>query len=264
MIYTGNAQNPLLKPVTADQADISLENYFASVGSFTFDLFYKKFYNYIQPGTYFRSFTNNGVTRTVQITGPVNGDGAAIKGFEVAYQRFFDFLPAPWSSFGVQANYTHLVNSGIINQNLTTVSGDGSAGTSGGGITTAATHFNNLPLEGLSDDTGNLVLMYEKGSWSGRLAYNWRSEYLVTAHDCCIAFPIWQRAAGFLDGSVHYRVTNNVELGLEGSNLLNTKTILLQQVSGPTDTNPNAAKILLPNAWFQNDRRYEATVRLKY
>ena len=33
------------------------------------------------------------MTRTVQVTGPANGKGAKIKGVEVAYQRFFDFLP---------------------------------------------------------------------------------------------------------------------------------------------------------------------------
>ena len=111
--YTGQAQNPYLKPVTADQVDLSVENYFSSTGSVTFNLFYKKFHDYIQFGNYYRNFTNNGVTREVLMSGPMNGDGASIKGFEIAYQSFFDFLPAPFDGLGIQANYTHLKNSGI-------------------------------------------------------------------------------------------------------------------------------------------------------
>jgi len=264
LIFKGDAQNPALKPVTADQIDLSLENYFASVGSFTFNAFYKKFHDYIQYGNYVRTQEHNGVTREVQMTGPVNGEGASVKGFEVAYQRFFDFLPAPFDGLGVQANYTHLHNTGIVTSNLTNVSGNGGAGTGGGGIQVAASHFNNLPLEGLSDDTYNLIGMYEKGSWSARLAYNWRSAYLVTAADCCIAFPIWQRAAGYLDGRIAYRINSNIEMSLEGSNLLGTETILMQQVSGPTDANPTGEKLLLPNAWFTNDKRLQVSIRLKY
>jgi TonB-dependent receptor len=264
LIYTGQSQNPSLKPITADNLDLSFEDYFAAAGSFTFDVFYKKFYNYIQYGNSIQNITHDGVTRSVQIQGPVNAPGATIKGFEVAYTKFFDFLPGLWNGLGVQANYTHLINTGVTTSGLVVNSGDGSAGASGGNVALAASHFNKLPLEGLSDDTYNIVAMYEKGSWSGRIAYNWRSEYMVTADDCCIALPVWQKASGFLDASVHWRITPHTELGLEGSNLLDTKTVLLQQVSGPTDANPSGQKLLLPNAIFQNDRRYEATIRMKY
>jgi len=264
VIYAGQAQNPSLKPITADNVDLSFEDYFAAAGSFTFDIFYKKFYNYIQYGNSIQNVTHDGVTRSVQISGPVNAPGASIKGFEVAYTKFFDFLPGLWSGLGIQTNYTHLINTGVTTSGLVVNSGDGSAGAAGGGVATAASHFNKLPLEGLSDDTYNIVAMYEKGSWSGRIAYNWRSEYMVTADDCCIALPVWQKAAGFLDASVHWRITPHTELGLEGTNLLDTKTVLLQQVNGPTDANPSGQKLLLPNATFQNDRRYEATIRVKY
>ncbi|HET9474985.1 MAG TPA: TonB-dependent receptor, partial [Steroidobacteraceae bacterium] len=45
--YTGDTGNPLLKPTTADQLDLTYEWYFSNAGSFTLALFYKKFNDYI-------------------------------------------------------------------------------------------------------------------------------------------------------------------------------------------------------------------------
>ncbi len=260
-VYTAQAGNPYLKSTTADQFDLSLENYFASVGSFSFDLFYKKFYDYIQNGSYYRTFTNNGVTESVKVTGPVNLDGAAIHGFEVAYQRYFDFLPGLWSGLGVQANYTHIVNKGVSNSNLTTNSGSGTTSTSGNGETDS---INPHALEGLSKDAYNVVAMYEKGNWGARLAYNWRSTYLVTALDCCVGLPVWEKAMGTLDGSIRYKVNDHVELNLSGSNILGSDTVLMQQVFGDSPSTPNAAAVIVPYAWYKNDRRIQVGIRLKY
>ena len=257
--YTASSQNPRLKPITADQFDLSLEHYFADVGSFSFAVFHKQFHDYIQFGTFDQEFTSNGVTRTVQVNQPVNAKGAKIQGFEVAYQRYFDFLPAPFDGLGVQANYTYVKNKGIVNTNITPVSNDGGGGTGGGGLQAIADSIKVDSLEGLSEHAYNVVLMYEKGPWALRGAYNWRSEYLVTAVDCCVAFPVWQKAAGFLDASVRYKVSDNVEISLQGSNLLATETVLKQQV-----TDYDKGRTLTPNAWFKNDRRIQAGFRLKY
>ena len=114
--YTASAGNPALEPTTADQLDLTYEWYFSNTGSFTTALFYKKFNDYIQYGNYNREFTNNGVTR--------DGDRSTVRspatapscrGFEVAYQQFFDALPEPWNGFGVQANFTYVDNQGITN-----------------------------------------------------------------------------------------------------------------------------------------------------
>lgn len=264
--YTGSAQNPYLKPVTADQFDFTVENYFSSTGSMTFNAFYKKFYDYIQFGSYYRNFTNNGTTREVLMNGPMNGEGASIKGFEVAYQSFFDFLPAPWDGFGIQANYTHLVNSGINGAAVKkeTAGDTGSADPDIGGVTRSANAFIKLPLENLSDDSFNIVGMYEKGQWSARVAYNWRSRFMVTAQDCCTVFPVWQKDAGYLDARLAYRLNDNLEFSVEGSNLLNTETRLQQQVDGPSTLYPDREMRFLDSSWFKNDRRLQASVRLKY
>ena len=257
--YSANAYNPYLKPITAWQFDVSLEHYFGNAGLFSFALFHKKFNDYIQYGAFQLEVDRDGVTRNVEVRGPANGPGAKIQGFEVAYNRFFDFLPEPLSGLGIQTNYTYVRNKGIANANLSSVGGTGGDVTNAGN---AGTALNPGVLEGLSKHTFNLVGLYEKNRISARLAYNWRSKHLVTTVDCCVYLPVWQKSVGYLDGSLRYRVTDKIELSAEVSNILNTKTELLQQVTD--EESPEGENVLTPNAWFQNDRRFILGARFRF
>jgi TonB-dependent receptor len=261
--YTAAAFNPFLKPITAWQFDLSFEHYFGSAGQLSLALFHKKFNDYIQSVTRPVDFTNNGVTRTVQETIPLNNPGAKIQGLELAYSSFFDFLPDPFNGLGVQANYTFVKNSGIKNIGLGAPNSP--TQTNGGN---GFTSLDPGVLEGISKHSFNLVGMYEKGRVSARVAYNWRSKYLVTAVDCCVYLPVWQKSSGFLDASIRFRLTDQIELSAEGSNLLNTKTVLQQQVTDKStdldgDGKGDGKIILTPNGWFQNDRRFILGVRWK-
>ncbi|HEY0623926.1 TonB-dependent receptor [Sphingomonas sp.] len=251
--YTGQMGNPRLKPITADQFDLTLEYYFSPNGSLTLTGFYKQFYDYIQAGSYDLTVANNGVTETVRVTGPMNGDGAAIYGGEASFQTFFDFLPAPFDGFGIQANYTYVKNDGIETVALTNETAGGIAG---GGIQFNTSAVKANALEGVSEHSFNIVGMYEKGKLSARVAYNWRSKFLVTAIDCCVGLPIWQEATGYLDASVRFRATNTIEFIVEGTNLLGTDTVLKQQV--------DSTGLLKDNAWFKNDRRFQIGARLTF
>ena len=253
--YQADATNPKLKPITAWQFDVSLEHYFGSSGMFSLDLFYKSFQDYIQGGRFNTDITNNGVTQTVTVSGPANGKGAKIKGFEVAYNRFLDFLPKPFNGLGFQTNFTYLKNKSVPNANLNTFFGNAA--------TTTAPALVPGQLEGLSKYAYNVVGLYELPNFpiSLRLAYNWRSKYLVTAIPCCNQLPTWQKAAGWLDGSVRYSVNKNFELSLEGSNLLSTKTVTIEQL---TDLkSPEKKLIFANNSWFKQDRRFTFGVRWK-
>ncbi|MEP7130014.1 MAG: TonB-dependent receptor [Sphingomicrobium sp.] len=254
--YTEAAFNPYLKPIRATQFDLSFEHYFGNEGQISFALFHKKFDDYIQYGSFVVPVTANGVTRDVTVTGPSNGSGAKIQGLEAAFQTYFNFLPKPFDGLGIQANYTYVKNKGVANTSLGTPTQPSNTGA--GSNNTA---LDPGTLEGLSKHTFNLVGMYDKGPISARLAYNWRSQYLVTAVDCCVYLPVWQKSAGFLDATLKYTLNDSIELGLQASNLLNTKTVLLQQI---TDKNsPEGKNILVPNAWFQNDRKLIVSVRWK-
>jgi iron complex outermembrane receptor protein len=248
--YTAETGNPGLASTTADQLDLTYEYYFSSTGSFTASVFYKKFNDYIQYGNYTREFTNNGVTREVSIRGPITGDGASLKGFEVAYQSFLDNLPGAWSGLGYQVNFTYVENHGITNSNLTTVAGNGSVQQD------PLITFTDLPLEGYSKSSYNLVGMYDHGQWSARLAYNWRDKYLISQSDCCIKLPIWQDAYGQLDGSIHFKPTASFDVFLEAQNLLQSETVLRQQVTN--------GGLTLPRSWFVNDRRFQLGVSYRF
>ncbi|HUQ10201.1 MAG TPA: TonB-dependent receptor [Steroidobacteraceae bacterium] len=248
--YTADSGNPGLAPTTADQLDLTWEWYFSDTGSLTAAVFMKQFNDYIQYGSFVRQFTNNGITRDVSVRGPITGDGAKLRGFEVAYQSFMDWLPGAWSGLGYQLNYTYVDNQGITNANLSTVSGGGT--TQQDPLIT----FTDLPLADYSKSSYNIVAMYDRGKWSARLAYNWRDKFLQTQSDCCIKLPIWQDAYGQLDGSLHFKPSESWDLFLDAQNLLQAETVLKQQV-----TNDG---MLLPRSWFVNDRRVNLGVRYRF
>lgn len=251
--YTGDMGNAGLKPMTADQFDLTFEYYFSPNGSLTLTGFYKKFYDYIQIGPFDLKITNGGVTETVEVTRPFNGKGASIYGAEAAFQTFFDFLPKPLDGFGIQANYTWVKNNGV---ETVAITNETAGGIRGGDIDYSTSAVRAKALEGVSEHAFNVVGMYEKGKLSARVAYNWRSKFLVTAIDCCVGLPIWQDATGYMDASVRFRATNNIEFVIEGTNLLDTTTVLKQQV--------DSAGLLKGNAWFKNDRRFQIGARLTF
>ncbi len=254
--WTGNAQNPRLKPIIAEQLDLSLEWYFADVGSASVTLFDKQFDDYIQSGKVIQEFTNEavGLSNVHEVSMPLNGAGASIDGYEVAFQGFFDFLPAPFDGLGIQTNYTHINNHGVETTNVT------SAGGGGDTITGQAPDMISVNrLEGLSDNSYTAILMYENETISSRIAYSWRSKYMVTAIDCCVSYPIWNDDYGQVDASVIWHMDENFEFHVQGSNLTQEETKLFQQVSNAED-----GGLLLPNGWFRNDRRYTVGLRYRY
>lgn len=243
---SGDTGNPMLKPMEAVQYDLSFEWYFSDVGSLTATMFGKKLKNYYIDGAFPQQFTNNGVTQTVEVSGPVNGDGGNINGFEIGYQQFYDFLPEPWNGLGMQFNYTYVGSSGTPNANL----GNFSEGSDNDRTDTA---FPNLPLQGLSTDTYNFALMYQMAPVEVRLAYNWRSEYLLTTRDVITGLPVYNDDYGQLDGSIFYDLTDNFKVGLQVTNLLDATTKTLMQV--------DAEGTKLGRSWFLNDRRASLVLR---
>lgn len=251
--FMANAANPFLKPTVADQIDFTLEYYFDRIGNVSMALFDKKFDDYIQNANYSRAVTHNGVTRDVFVTGPVNGDGASLQGIEVQGTYFFNFLPEPFDGFGLQANYTHIENKGMENTGLNSGSENGSAG----GLSVDVIEVNRL--EGLSDDSYNFSLFYDKNDLSARIAYNWRSEFLITAADCCMSYPVWGEEYGQFDGSINYRFNDNYYVSLGISNLTKEKMVTTQQVEDDSD-----GGLRLPSSVAMAERRYTLSLRANF
>ena len=264
-LYTVNRGNSHLLPVTADSWDLTAENYFAAVGTVSFDLFYKQFHNYIEWGQTVADVTHNGVTRQATFHQPVNAKGGSLQGVEFAFTRYLDFLPGAWSGLGFQGNVTLVQDFGINTTNLRADT-QGADPSTGGAAIAAIQPF---ALEGISRTSYNLTAMYDKGPFALRAAYSWRDRYLLANTDANNKYPVWNEDQGFLDASVHYKVSDHVEIQLDGSNLLGTKTILTQQVEdgGNASTGAGASKdgrVWQPYAYSIVDKRVQIGIRFKY
>jgi TonB-dependent receptor len=267
-VFNSTAGNAALLPESADQFDLSYERYMGPTSSLTAGLFFKKLHNTLSQANFTRQFTNNGVSETAQILGPINEkDGGKIQGAELAYQTFFDFLPNPFNGLGTQVNYTYVHQSGIHNSNLVnagalTAGGVGAYGA--GNEAVGGVVIDSHRLAGVSTHTFNVVGLYEKGPVGVRLAYNWRSEYLTDNLDCCIGLPVFQKAAGFLDGSLRYSIGSHIETLFDVTNLLDTKTQYQQEIFGDSSATPGAKPVYMDSGWSRVDRRYQLGVRVKY
>lgn len=243
---TGTAGNPFLRPATAWQFDLTAEWYFDTVGSLTFNAFYKDVKDFFYQDISTRQVTSNGVTKDVIVRGPANfEDNGKIKGFEVAYQQTYDFLPKPLDGLGVAANYTYIESKGLPNTFLNT----------GEPVNPSTVPPGNLPLEQLSKHNVNATVFYEKGPISLRAAYNWRSRFLLTPADVIFPFfSIFNEATGQLDASLFVNVGKNIRVGVQGVNLLDEVTKTTQAYTGDPD-------VLAPRSFFMNDRRFSFIVR---
>ncbi len=248
----GTFGNPLLKPESSDNLDLSLEWYFGPVASVTSAVFAKRLHDVVVNNTTVVNYTNSGVTVPVVLTQPGNSpDIGKIYGFEFGYQQTYDFLPRPLDGLGIAANYTLLHSSGVPQSTLSATDPDVGAG--------RATNITIglLPLEGLSKQSYNATLFYNKGDWDARLAWSWRSAFLLTARDVIVPnAPIMNENTGTLSASAFYNVTPQIKIGVQGANLLDNVTKTSQIL--------NNQLLRAPRSFFIEDRRVSLIVRATF
>jgi len=247
-LFAVSTGNRLLRPIESWNYDLSAEWYFADVGSLTLSLFKKDFEKLITRGATVRTFTSDtGTSAVVEVRADTNVDDASMEGFELAYQQVFDFLPGAFSGLGVQATYTYVDAS-----DLQAPTND----------VQRSPFANGLSLAGVSEDTVNLTAFYETDVLSARLAWNWRSEYLITPRDDIFPFsPIVGESTGQLDGSFFYNFNDffgmeNFKVGLMAVNILDevTKTSQIIDFDGTR----------FPRSAYRNDRRYTLVARFEF
>lgn len=198
---TGSRGNPDLQPFEARQYDAGLEYYFSDVNYVSAAYFRTEIGRFII--TQATPETIDGTTYS--ISRPINGtDAVTIDGFEIGGQYAFDFLPAPWSGFGVMANATFANDKGFKGTNLLT-----------GEL---------LPFPGLSETSYNASIYYENAHFSVRTAYNWREQWLITSAGRG-GLPEFNEDYGTLDASVSWNVNKNVSVFADVVNLLDEQRI---------------------------------------
>jgi TonB-dependent receptor len=243
--------NPMLRPTTSRNIDLTAEWYFAQAGSLTVGLFDKRLKDIIINQNAAYQLTDvNGRVIDFSVATPVNGARGTARGLEVAYQQYFDKLPGWLSGFGVQANYTHVKSkrdlyNPVYSPYCSNQSGAANINLNINGCDTDGRTFGDLPLQYLSRNSYNFALLYDKGPWSARLAYSWRSKSLIgnnnngtngtngvdtnpdspTFGQNVIAWglPIWADDYGQLDGGVSYKFNENFRLDLQAINLTDAK-----------------------------------------
>lgn len=194
--------NPLLEPFRAKQLDLTFEWYFDRDSALTISGFYKDLDTFIATQTTTRNFTDAG-GNIVQgtFTQPINGRGGTIKGVEVAFQKAFTFLPAPFDGFGTYLNYSY------TDSDITVQERDNAIGATA--------------LPGLSKHVGNATLYYSKRGFEARIAYRYRSNYATELGDTDRL--LYTRSEGVLDFQTSYKFQNgplrNVELLFQANNL---------------------------------------------
>jgi len=186
--YTGSAGNPNLKPYSSTNFDLSGEWYFAPSSLLATELFYRKIGNYIVTTTDERSFLDptTGQTNLYTITSPVNVSNAKVRGISLMYQQDFG------DGFGLQTNYTY-------------THADASTGL-------------NLPY--LSRDTLNIIPYYEKGPWSARINYSWRSPYFTQIGR--LESNVFADQYKELDFTASYQVNKWMSVTFDATNLLDS------------------------------------------
>jgi TonB-dependent receptor len=189
-----------LKPVRSYNYDLTAEYYFSSIGLISGGLFIKDMKNNIYR---LNDLTTVAPYGTVQRRQWKNADGAVVQGLEVAFERQLRFLPSPFDGLGLSANYTH-VASAVRTGRPERV-----------GRTT--------PLFAQVPDSYNAGLTYSKYGFQSRLAWNWRSAYLLfNGLDANPKLDRYLDDHGELDLTLSYRFTPRFTLFAEFINLTNS------------------------------------------
>jgi TonB-dependent receptor len=195
--------NPDLKPLRSNNLDIGIERVFGADGTLSLYAFKKD----IRDFTYQTNLAGTGAwTGYTTATGFVNGDSASVKGLEINYNHALHFLPGLWSGL-------------IVGANGTLTSSDSQLSRFDKATNTMRTR--SVPLPGQSDRIWNLMLGYEYGPLSTRIAANMKSRYLLqTGADVLDANQDnWVDSQTQYDFSLRYQLSKRFKLGFEVLNI---------------------------------------------
>lgn len=229
---TAAGGNPNLQPVTSQNLDLSLEYYFGDGNAIYGTLFQRNieglvfnslsdtFYNY--PDDY--ELNSDGSPVLDEETGmpveigeyrhvlssPDNTSNGELSGMEIGLVYFPDNLPTYLDGAGIQASYTALESS----QQLPQYDADGSL-----------TGYLETEMFGVSNNSFNIVLAYEKENFGARLSYVWRDAFRQRNEAPLFANPlaIYRRAETSMDFQLSYNVTDDFVITFDATNLTDQK-----------------------------------------
>lgn len=217
----GTAGNPNLSPFTAWNFDVGLEWYFADEAVLSVSYFRKELNGLIERIVEEVEVEDpvTGQPLLVNLSRPINGQSATIEGWEGTFQTPFTFLPGILKNTGI-----------VLNATLT----DSAA------VFTNQNDIRSSSLPGLSDTSFNAIFYFDTEIFSSRIAYNWRSDYLIAVSGSG-GLPVNRDSYGQLDFSATVNINENFGITLDVLNLTNNKirsfsNFNQQQVKGLIET----------------------------
>jgi iron complex outermembrane receptor protein len=237
---TTRGGNGKLDPTTAVQFDLAVEWYFADYSIASIGLFTKNIEAFVQSQgvpTPFPGVIDPDTNQPLVLTAfrPLNTGKSDMVGVELSFQRTFaDFLPAPFDGLGVVANYTYIDSGSDFKNDKTGAS---------------------YSLPGLSENTLNFTLFYEKGPVGARISYNFRDDFLDDINGGFSGHPFFVDAYKQWDASFGYVVNENIALSLEAINLTDENVYYYNRLA--TGTQEHISSLI------HAGRRFQLGVRLK-
>ncbi|MBO9711716.1 TonB-dependent receptor [Sphingomonas sp.] len=197
--------NSDLKPYLSNNFDAGLEWYYQRNSYFAANFYLKRITNFIVGGVSSQTIDNvqdpsTGAVAHFNVSSPVNGPSATVKGLELALQHVFGD-----SGFGFQANATFPSTNRKYDATDTSTAG--------------------FAITGLAK-SANFVGFYDKHGFQIRGAVNWRDEYIVQFGQgqggTFGAEPVVVDKQLQVDASASYDVTSWGTVFIEGTNLNNS------------------------------------------
>ncbi|KAB7647452.1 TonB-dependent receptor [Polymorphobacter fuscus] len=231
---TVSGGNPNLRPEYTWGVDTALEYYIPGNGLLSASIYYRWVSNVLfDSRTRVNSdiYNSGGIDRSnYDLISTLNGDNGKLYGLELSYLQQFKFLPGALSGFGFQGNISFI----------------------GGSFDTFDRTGAGFP--GTSDRIVNASLFYEKYGFSGRVSYQWRSDWVDTLGGFGVGVNGDERRAGYanLDVALRYAVTPNITVFVDATNLTNETYVAYQ---GARDR---------PTEVEQIGRRYLGGVRFNF
>ena len=202
----GNAGNSGLDPFRASQFNLSWEDYFSRSGLISVGYFYKAVDNFVTTANVPTLVADGTGGTTANVATPVNGGTGKIYGLELGGQYAFDF------GLGFQANYTRADSSS----------------------TQTSSFGSDLPIPGVSKNSVNATVYYERAGFSARAAYAWRDTAVNSGgvgssfafqdiNGIQKIYTVYSAPYGQLDGQVSYDFNAHVGILVSVVNLTDSK-----------------------------------------
>lgn len=213
----GTSGNPNLEPQFSDQIDLGWEWYFQDGTLISAGVFYKDIEGYLGFETSSEQHVTGICTTPCEftVTRFVNAGSGTNQGIELSAQRDFD------NGFGFVVNYTY----------------------------SDAEAPEDAPIPFNSEHSYNLIGYYESERITARFGYNWRDKYFEAVDR---GSELQIDGIGQLDASFAYKVTDNIQLTLEATNLTDESLYKFGKAER------------FPRAYYVNGRRVFVGVRVNF